>query len=186
MQLSEIRIKLVENRRDRLKAFCSITFDNKFVIRDLKVIEGVNGFFVAMPSRKIADRCHTCGTKNHLRAKFCNECGKRLSDSRGKRSVKSQQKLHADIAHPINSECRELIQTDIIAEYLKEIERSKEPGYIPQNMDDYDDGYSDYEHGDSGQYHGHSVPSPSPQSDIRYKEEPADKKKNNDFSSGIL
>ena len=67
MQISEIRIKLVENRTDRLKAFCSVTFDNCFVVRDLKIIEGTDGFFVAMPSRKLPngdfrDICHPINT----------------------------------------------------------------------------------------------------------------------------
>ena len=83
MQISEIRVKLVEKRNDRLKAFCSVTFDDDFVIRDLKIIEGASGYFVAMPSRKISDRCPNCRCKNHLRAKFCNECGKRLEDDCG-------------------------------------------------------------------------------------------------------
>ena len=50
MEISEVRVKLVNNKDDRLKAFCSVTMDNEFVVRDIKVIEGVGGFFVAMPS----------------------------------------------------------------------------------------------------------------------------------------
>ena len=112
MQISEIRIKLVENRSDRLKAFCSVTFDNQFVIRDLKIIEGTDGFFVAMPSRKLTDRCPKCGSKNHLRAKFCNECGAKLPEEQN-RQHGSRTKLHADIAHPINTKAREYIQKEI-------------------------------------------------------------------------
>ncbi len=78
MEITEVRIKLMEDNsgsNERLQAFCSITFDDMFVIRDLKIIEGAKGFFVAMPSRKLTDRCHNCGTKNHLRSRFCNQCG---------------------------------------------------------------------------------------------------------------
>ena len=57
MEISEVRVKLVSNKDDRLKAFCSITMDNEFVVRDIKVIEGVGGLFVAMPSRKMILRC---------------------------------------------------------------------------------------------------------------------------------
>src|SRR6516225_7060206 len=88
---------------ERLQAFCSITFDDMFVIRDLKIIEGAKGFFVAMPSRKLTDRCHHCGTKNHLRSRFCNQCGARLDENRAIRDADGRAKLHADIAHPINS-----------------------------------------------------------------------------------
>ena len=53
MEITEVRIKLMEEPGERLKAFCSITFDNCFVVRDLKIIDGSNGPFVAMPSRKL-------------------------------------------------------------------------------------------------------------------------------------
>ena len=56
MKITEIRVKLVDGdpTRQRLRAFCSLTFDNAFVVRDLKVLEGNQGYFVAMPSRKMA------------------------------------------------------------------------------------------------------------------------------------
>ena len=110
MKISEVRVKLVDNKDDRLKAFCSITMDNEFVVRDIKVIEGANGHFVAMPSRKMSDHCDKCGGKNHLRAKYCNNCGAALKDNRAKKDFKGRMKLHADIAHPINAECRRRIQ----------------------------------------------------------------------------
>ena len=69
---------LVEDTDDRLQAFCSITFDNSFVVRDLKVIEGTNGPFVAMPSRKMTAHCPRCHSKNHTRASYCNQCGSKL------------------------------------------------------------------------------------------------------------
>ena len=43
MEITEVRIKLMEEPGERLKAFCSITFDNCFVVRDLKIIDGSNG-----------------------------------------------------------------------------------------------------------------------------------------------
>ena len=55
MNITEVRIKLMEKSDDRLRAFCSITFDDCFVIRDLKIIEGTTGPFVAMPSRPKSD-----------------------------------------------------------------------------------------------------------------------------------
>ena len=53
MEITEIRISLRED--NKLKAFASITLDNCFVIRGLKIIEGAKGIFVAMPSRKRPD-----------------------------------------------------------------------------------------------------------------------------------
>lgn len=139
MEITEVRVKLMEDSDDRLQAFCSITFDDCFVVRDLKIIEGSNGPFVAMPSRKLTSHCHRCGCKNHLRAPHCNQCGTRLHEERAVRDDDGRVKLYADIAHPINSECREMIQQRVIAEYEAELERSEQPGYSSRYDDDYDD-----------------------------------------------
>jgi stage V sporulation protein G len=139
MEITEVRIKLMEDSDDRLQAFCSITFDNCFVVRDLKIIDGTNGPFVAMPSRKLTRHCHSCGSKNHLKAQYCNQCGSRLHEDRTARDAEGRAKLYADIAHPINSQCREMIQSRVIAEYRTELERSQQPGYVSRYDDDYDD-----------------------------------------------
>src|SRR5258705_5353796 len=68
MLLTEVRVKLCDGQAGRLKAFCSLTFDDTFVIRDVKLIDGNDGLFLAMPSRKLSDHCPSCGDKNHLRA----------------------------------------------------------------------------------------------------------------------
>jgi stage V sporulation protein G len=142
--ITEVRIKLMEdhNENERLQAFCSVTFDNAFVIRDLKIIEGTKGSFVAMPSRKLTDRCLHCGCKNHLRARYCNQCGSKLDEDRATRDADGRAKLHADIAHPINSACREVIQSAVIKSYQEERERSKQPGYV-SNYDDYEAEYEE-------------------------------------------
>ena len=130
MEITEIRIKLMSDPNERLQAFCSLTFDGSFVIRDLKIIQGAKGSFVAMPSRKLTDHCPRCSAKNHLRAQFCNECGVRLHQDRAMKSDDGRAKLYADIAHPINSECREMIQEQVLIAYVSEVERSKQPGYV--------------------------------------------------------
>ncbi len=137
MQITEVRIKLCEANHERLLAFCSITFNHAFVIRDLKVIDGTRGLFVAMPSRKLTDRCGTCSCKNHLRARFCNNCGRRLDEARAIRESEGRAKLHADIAHPIHSHAREDIQRAISRAYAEERERAKLPGY-QCSYDDHD------------------------------------------------
>jgi stage V sporulation protein G len=148
MQLSEIRVSLCGNGQGRLKAFCSLTFENTFVIRDVKLIEGNDGLFLAMPSRKLCDRCRRCGEKNHLRARYCNNCGSRLNESRylqyQNHNGPARLKLHADIAHPINPMCRMELEQRVLAAYRDEIERSQQPGYVPQNLDgEFADLYED-------------------------------------------
>lgn len=157
MQLTEIRINLCGSPNSarparsnngggqqggRLRAFCSLTFDDTFVIRDVKLIDGNDGLFLAMPSRKLMDHCPGCGEKNHLRARFCNQCGSHLDEDRYLRyrsgNGTSRLKLHADIAHPINARTRQEIERRVFAAYEQEVERSHQPGYIPPNLDHED------------------------------------------------
>ncbi len=143
MDITEVRIKLMEDPQERLQAFCSITFDHCFVIRDLKIIEGAKGSFVAMPSRKLTDRCPRCNTKNQLRALYCNQCGVHLLDDRAGKDADGRAKLYADIAHPINSRCRELIQKRVMDAFRDEQVKASQPGYVC-TYDDYgEDSFAD-------------------------------------------
>ncbi len=146
MVITEVRIKLMEDNNERLQAFCSVTFDDAFVVRDLKIIEGTKGSFVAMPSRKLTDRCPQCNCKNHLRARHCNQCGAKLTEDRATRDQDGRAKLHADIAHPINSACREVIQSAVLKSYQEEKERAKQPGYLCRydevDAGDYEESYT--------------------------------------------
>jgi stage V sporulation protein G len=54
LKITDIRIRLVNND-DKLKAVASITIDDEFVVHDLKVIDGKDGYFLSMPRRKISD-----------------------------------------------------------------------------------------------------------------------------------
>jgi stage V sporulation protein G len=88
MQITEIRIALRDD--EKLKAFVSVTFDNEFVVRGMKIIEGKDShLFVAMPSRKKPD-----GT-------------------------------YQDVAHPINNEFRDMLESQVIAKYREE--RARQP-----------------------------------------------------------
>jgi stage V sporulation protein G len=82
MQITDVRVRKIANE-GKMKAIVSVTFDNEFVVHDIKVIDGQNGLFIAMPSRKTPD------------GEF------------------------KDIAHPINTDTREKIQSSILAEYEK-------------------------------------------------------------------
>ena len=135
MEISDVRVKLMDNATDRLKAVCSVTFDGEFVVRDLKVVDGTNGLFVAMPSRKLAVHCPQCRHKNHLRARFCNDCGAKLPPNRVAADANGRVRLHRDIAHPINPAFRELMQTKLIERYTAERELAQQPGYKPADVE---------------------------------------------------
>jgi stage V sporulation protein G len=147
VEISEIRIKLLENQRDKLRAFASLTIEDCLVIRDIKVIDGPTGLFVAFPSRKLMDRCPECGGKNQLRARFCNECACELGLERGDQDMRGKPRLYADITHPINQAARDFVQGAILAAYRAELERSKQEGYVAQSFEDLD--YHAYEEADA-------------------------------------
>ena len=137
MEITEVRVKLMEEPGERLQAFCSITFDDAFVVRDLKIIEGATGPFVAMPSRKLTAHCPHCGCKNHLRAAYCNQCGARCKEPQTLKDEEGRAKLYADIAHPINSACREMIQQRVIEAFAEEKQHAQQPNYI-STYDEFD------------------------------------------------
>ncbi len=83
MKITEVKVFPVGE--ERLKAFATITFDDCFIVRDVKVINGNGGLFVAMPSKRRKD-----GT-------------------------------FRDMAHPLNSETREKIESAVIDAYHREI-----------------------------------------------------------------
>ncbi|SDF89480.1 stage V sporulation protein G [Thermoanaerobacter thermohydrosulfuricus] len=82
MEITDVRVRKI-NEEGKMKAVVSVTFDNEFVVHDIKVIEGQNGLFIAMPSRKTPE------------GEF------------------------KDIAHPINTDTRNRLQSAILKEYEK-------------------------------------------------------------------
>ncbi|GAW91656.1 septation regulator SpoVG [Calderihabitans maritimus] len=84
MQITDVRIRKI-NPEGKMRAIVSVTFDNEFVVHDVKVVEGPKGLFVAMPSRR-------------------TPAGE-----------------FRDIAHPINSSTRELIQEAVLKAYKEAI-----------------------------------------------------------------
>lgn len=85
MEITEIRLTL--RNEDKLKAFANVTFDNAFVIRGMKIINGNKGFFLSMPSKKRSD-----GT-------------------------------YQDVAHPVNSEMRRMLEEKVLEAYEKEAQQ---------------------------------------------------------------
>ncbi len=84
MNITDIRIRTVDVP-GKMRAIVSVTFDDMFVVHDMKIIDGPNGLFIAMPSRKTPS------------GEF------------------------KDIAHPLNSEAREMLQSKVLAAYEKYI-----------------------------------------------------------------
>ena len=124
MEITEVRVFLKDGIDKKLKAYVTATFDNAFVVRNIKVIEGSSGRFIAMPSRKLKYACPKCSFRNELRSKFCNQCGSALSAPvRPPSSMdeSSAQSEHRDIAHPITQSFREYLQKKVLEAFEQEI-----------------------------------------------------------------
>jgi stage V sporulation protein G len=131
MDVSEVRIRLSEDdEAEKLRAFATITLDGEFVVRDIKIIEGGNGLFLAMPSRRIMEKCRKCGVKNGVPARFCNECGTRLPQQR-RGPESGRPKIFVDVAHPITPACRERIHAAVIQAYENALAHAREAGPSP-------------------------------------------------------
>ncbi len=126
MEITEVKVRLRDREGSKLKAYATIIFDNSFVVRDLKVIDGRKGLFVAMPSRQVREACPGCRHRNSLRSKFCNQCGKALEfQSAPRKEGEDRVDEHRDVAHPITSETRDYLQTKVLEAY--EAERAALP-----------------------------------------------------------
>lgn len=80
MRITDVRLRKVQTE-GKMRAVASITFDDEFVVHDIRVIEGQNGLFAAMPSRKTPE------------GEF------------------------RDVAHPITTQAREMIQNAVLQAY---------------------------------------------------------------------
>ena len=89
MQITDIRVRKL-TKEGTMKAVVSVTFDDVFVVHDIKVIDGDKGLFIAMPSRRAGDG------------------------------------EYRDIAHPINSDMRDRLQSEILAKYEEAVKESRE------------------------------------------------------------
>ena len=127
MEITEVKVFMRNSKEGKLRAYASITLDNCFIVRDLKVIDGKKGLFVAMPSRKLRQACSKCGHPNVIGSKFCNDCGSAIVSVPRRETVyrergegEARQETHRDIAHPISVETRDYVQKKVMEVYEKE------------------------------------------------------------------
>ena len=130
MEITEVKIFIKDSPDKKLRAYATVTFDNAFVVRNIKVIEGTSGLFIAMPSRKVKQSCPKCGFKNEPRSKYCNQCGVQLPMVPRPVVIEpsiNAQLEHKDIAHPITQSFREYLQKRVLDAF--EQEKVKVPAF---------------------------------------------------------
>ena len=120
MEITEVRVVAKEGKDKKLKGYATVTFDNAFVVRNIKVIQGTTGLFVAMPSKKSKYPCTQCGTKNEIGSHFCNRCGASMEGAVEIVEDVEDREEHHDIAHPINQQFRDYLQSKVLEVFSKE------------------------------------------------------------------
>lgn len=131
MEITEIRVFLKEGQDKKLKGYATVTFDDVFVVRNIKVIQGSTGLFIAMPSRKLKSACPKCSFKNEAGSKFCNKCGGTLPVQEKPVTpidMAVTESEHRDIAHPVTQQFREYLQKKILDAYQKEVMNPSKAG----------------------------------------------------------
>ena len=135
MEITEVRVALRESAgrpgEHRLRAYATVTFDRCFVVRNIKIIDGTHGLFVAMPSRKPKVACPRCAFKNDAGGRFCVQCGAAQPpvsrpEGQGTES-RDPADAHRDIAHPITADFRQYLQQKILEAYEAERARGGSP-----------------------------------------------------------
>jgi stage V sporulation protein G len=132
MEITEIRVFPKEGQDRKLKAYVTVTFDNAFVVRNIKIIEGKDHVFIAMPSRKLRFPCPKCSFKNEIESRFCNKCGVALPLVREEdlqQETPDAKLNHRDIAHPITKDFREYLQSRVIEAYQKDLASGRKPSF---------------------------------------------------------
>lgn len=139
MDITEVRVSLRESEGKRLKAYATVTFDNSFVVRNIKVVEGNSGLFVAMPAKKTKQFCPRCGKKVDVGSRYCNHCGVQLPLPPRDANT-NRQAVHQDLAHPINQEFRDFLQSKVLDAFYREKENlGKEQASEQKSHDDDDE-----------------------------------------------
>jgi stage V sporulation protein G len=125
MEITGVNVRLIKPvRRSNVLCVASVTLDNCFVVRNIRLLEGPKGYFIAMPSQALTTKCRRCGRRNPVRSNYCNLCGSRLPEERLPIDQQTgKPRAHQDVAHPIKTELREKIQASIIQEYKKVLEQ---------------------------------------------------------------
>lgn len=122
MIISETSLTLAPSdieKRDGILAFGRLVVGGSLAVRDLKVMAKDGFIFLGFPSRKICDKCSSCGAKNALLDKFCCNCGA------NRNRVKDSRKVFADVCYPITREARRAIEQAVVDAYNALVEPNR-------------------------------------------------------------
>jgi DNA-binding cell septation regulator SpoVG len=133
MIITEVTVRLQNHPpppgRPTFLGYASIVFDHEFIVRDLKVLQRGDRLIVGMPSSREADSCPVCYHKTPLADHFCGHCGRRLAEGR-RYDPETGDSLdqYRDVAHPITTEFRRVVEAAVLRAYVAESNRARAIG----------------------------------------------------------
>ncbi|WP_457912652.1 SpoVG family protein [Candidatus Phytoplasma sacchari] len=132
--VTSVRIKKKYKSTNRLKGIASITFDNSFAVRNIKIIQGDEGIFIAMPSVPKFPKEDDDGINDNIKKIKKNyPNNKKNADSEVTDNNDEDSPEFLDIAHPINSEVRNKIES-VIKKYFEEMIKRSEDSIEIENL----------------------------------------------------
>jgi stage V sporulation protein G len=145
MEITDIQINLAYFQKSKIRAFCSVFFDNEFVVHEVKIIEeplsakaslrpdfrdrqtqaglsacsaqAVRRLHISMPNKKITMHCVKCAEKNPINANFCSKCGVKLTWYGIAREKNTHSEIYTDIVQVISGKLTRLIRKKILTAY---------------------------------------------------------------------
>jgi DNA-binding cell septation regulator SpoVG len=103
----------------RLLAYASFLIAGGFRVSDVRIVSARGCLLVAMPSRKLTDRCRHCNARVALAARFCPACGARHPEGQGPVGAEGRPVYFADVAHPVTAAARAEVERAVLGEYRR-------------------------------------------------------------------
>ncbi|MEZ6092940.1 MAG: septation protein SpoVG family protein [Pirellulaceae bacterium] len=127
MEISDIRFSKHESKAAnnvQLKGYCSVTFDQSFVVHDVRILKSAEKHIIARPNQRRQTNCSVCYSKNAAASNYCSHCGKPmvLTNTESTASIAASERHHRDIAHPITQDFRKKLEEEILMRFQIEFE----------------------------------------------------------------
>lgn len=127
MKITDVRVILASPHEYPLLAYASLVLENCFAVHDLRVLTKGDRLFVSMPNRRRHLNCPGCQGKNPNQARFCCHCGQTIPLAVVTKLPSATTKVFTDIAHPINAQFRQQLETEILQHYQQCVTRAEVP-----------------------------------------------------------
>lgn len=122
MEITEVTPR-IQSGPGRVLAFVEIVLDGVFVVQDIKIVSAPDGRkILAMPDRRLGDRCPCCKVKNPYTNRHCGQCGAAIDPYRAPSGHDGRPQLFADVAFPIDDAFRSKLETRVFASYRLALE----------------------------------------------------------------